>query len=496
MPHNIDYIQVNAAVGVVGSNFASATIPFRFTAPAKWYPKKCFIVSRLNIQNGDGTDIELNDVDKAPAMNLMPGLFQNVRLIKDNEEISSTATYIQEIDTFKNRVLKSDSWLENNGKTNFWQASQQERLNEIASNGQDVNEYYTSRYKPGAAQASTISIVAATGVVSGLLGTTFLTDLAVGDVIQVAGVNGGQFPIRSVTTDIVAAVNPVPLVDIAATALWQRVRRELKPSSQRSDVELIWKPTCGAFDVDELPQGNYILELVAESEEDFQRRAIESIVNNVSAGTTAADIKVTVQKLEFFVAINGDNEKSNMTSVRIDEIRCRKFNIDGITSSESSQQYSINPRTKSIAVAFIDRVAGSNTLRSSSKFKIRPITGNADYPSGEMALSKLVVKYNNQVKPRHTGLPRYAKPQDYVGEMYSETMAYNGAYNNQGIDREGGNESKNKWIERGTYYHWTFANKPEYDRRDLDITYQFAADLDANSAAGLVFNWYENIVSL
>ena len=527
MPHNIDYMQVNAGVGVVGTNFPSATIPFNWTARSKIYPEKCFINIRLKITNGDGSLIAVVDSEKAINMNLVPCIFNNVRLIKDGKEISKCSTYVGEIDSLKNRIMQSDAYLNTTGNNIYWQPLQQERQNIIASDGYiselaygnfddsdvivNANRVAQTFDAPGA-NANSIEFLV-NGTVAFNIGTdaNALPNLnviyKVGDTITylavvytITAIQGGD------DDDQVMVVAPAAVIALDATVEWTHNRAAISSNNvkdnvdstslQRSEIEMPWKPTCGAFDLKELPAGNYILELVAENETTFQKRVIESLTVDVPADDTAAGIKVEVQKLEFFVAVNGDGEQSSMSNVEIGEWRCRKFNMDGITSSESTQQYTINPRTKSIAVAFTDRLSGSNTLFSPSKFKIRPITGNTDFPSGEMALSKLLVRYNDQVKPFSTPTPRFGKPQDYVSELYTTTMAYNGLLNGKGIWREGGNESKNTWILRGPYYHFVFANKPQYDRRELDITYEFQADLDQGSAAGLVFNYFMNPVSL
>lgn len=528
MPHNIDYLQVNAAVGVVGDNFPGTVIPFKFLLNEKWYPKKSFVKIRVKLTNGDGSLISLNDVDKAPNMNWMPNMFNNIQLIHNGKVISECSNYVAEIDTFKNRMMQSNAWLESGGTSNYWEPSQPKRLSQIASDGYISEFAYgtfdnsdvivnANRLAQGfdaaaGANSNSIEFLPDGKVAFAINGGANLPNLnviyKVGDTITylavvytITAIQGGD------DDDQVMVVSPAATIAAASNVDWLQNRAAItsnniidkigNESFQRSDLEIPWRPTCGAFDVDELPQGEWVLQLTSNNNVIFQKRAIESLNADVLVDNTAAGIKVVVQSLELYVARDSEGMKLDVQHLKIGEIQCRKFNVDGSTSSQFTKQFIISPKTKSIALAFQDRLAGSNSLFSNTKFKIRPIAGNTDYPSGEMALSKISIRYNGQVKPVSTPFPRFGKPQDYISELYVKTMIYNGAYNRGGWYREGGVESKEVWsLGRGPYYHWTFINKPNYDRQEVDLTFQFDVDLDDNSAAGLLFNYFINDVDI
>ena len=520
---SVDYLQVNANAGLVGENFPGSVLPFNFNLREDWHPDKSFLLTRLEFSNGDGSAITLSDVDKAPNMNLCPNLFNNIELLRNGKCISQCSNYVAEIDTFKNRILQSDKWLETGGQLNFWNPKQQERLNQIASDGYLSESTYgvgpsiinLNRVGQGfdaqaAANSNTIEVQAdGTIEFTKNVGVDLfdLEDIYLpGDTITylnvvytVVRIIGGNVNTQTlIATPIPAAVGADSDVDwFQDRPVGNNVKDESgNESAQRSSIELIWRPTCGAFDLSVLPKGEYVLNLVTNNDPIYQKRSIESVNVDVPADATAAGIKIRVQKMELFVAKSPHGNNTPMKSANMREVLCRKINIDRITITQYKQQFQVDKNTQSIALAFIDRTAGSDTRFTNTKFKIRPITGNPDYESGDQAVSKISLRYNGQSKPMSTPFPRYAKPQDYIAEMYTTTMVYNGVYNGKGLYREGGIESKRTWLERGPYYHFWFSNKKGFNRTELDITFQFDVDLDANSAAGLLFNSYMNNVSL
>jgi hypothetical protein len=129
--------QIAADRNSTGDNFSNGTIrfPFQVGATERWLPHRSFFRLRMNITDGQGNQLNLND-DVALNMNPASCLWSQGEVRLNNNTISRCADYWSQIDTLCKRMDKSRSWIENAGNScEILAPRQADRVNETAIDG-------------------------------------------------------------------------------------------------------------------------------------------------------------------------------------------------------------------------------------------------------------------------------------------------------------------------------------------------------------------------
>ncbi len=322
----LTYEQIPPLKSIQGTSFPGGRIEHRFELSGNrwWIPSRSYLRLRAELTNGDGSRINLQQTtadgrpfdsvrggDKAPNMGVMGNLFQSMEFKIAQKVVSRISDRVAQVDALYNRLNYSkaqlDGWA---SSTNWWQPSFEERQQLICLGGSVNDPVPDAVIKPSADQASTVAI-STLGVVTGAVNANFTDTLRVGDKIRlgtnVAGADAGDYAVTEIADDTTAEVFPYPIANIAATALWQRVRQ--KQSPQRTAIEFIWKPPLGIFSCPyALPAGRYELSMIPQNSAEYMKKAIESLALDIAQRSqlddagTASQIQFNVVDLNLYVA--------------------------------------------------------------------------------------------------------------------------------------------------------------------------------------------------
>jgi hypothetical protein len=189
-------------------------------------------------------------------MYMVDNMFQQMHLYHNGKKISAVDDYIPQVAALKNRLSSSeDSQKQRDRYGNFSDPSFYKRLNLVVADGAGSPEYTEEAIKPSVNAASTVAVVAATGVVTGV-NTQFTQSMRLGDILEIGG---ERYPvIAGPATDTSLTVRFPLSADIGATANWRRIRI---PSKRKDELELIWRPPLGWWDISSRMSGDFKLVL-------------------------------------------------------------------------------------------------------------------------------------------------------------------------------------------------------------------------------------------
>ena len=182
------YVEYTPSRDVTNDNFPNGAfrIPFQLSSEQWWIPSRSYMRLRCNLNRGDGQSLTLaNKV--APNMNIAANLFQSMELQLNGKTLSRCSDHVAEIDTLEQRLHKSKSWMDSIGASINWlQESVDDRINQVSSNGSDVNtddmdyvcdwkdpDFGLDEYK-AAVKTNVIGVLPAAGN-SANLGETYMT---------------------------------------------------------------------------------------------------------------------------------------------------------------------------------------------------------------------------------------------------------------------------------------------------------------------------------
>ncbi len=476
----LTYEQYTPQRSIVGTQFSNGEIHLKFSMSGSrwWVPGRSYV--RMRARYGTGalavTDpVKANDI--APNMGTMGNLFQNCEFRMAGKTISRISANMAQVDALENRLLKSKAWLDGAGASlNNWEYSQFDRAQKISIDGSslqadDICFQYIDRLTMGFVATTTIA-VAATTINQGLI--TF----AVGVIPDVATVwaDGDYLVHNNIVYKVIARPSNVTLTvirsdgqdvvaDAAAVDAFYRIQSE---NPHRPNVEMIWQPPLSVFKIGHaLPAGDYELLLNPQPGTTAELMSVESSQLDKAVGDGATQFHFSPVDLYLYVATVEGPAVSDLTYfMSLEETRCQRRNITGGGTTLTQEPFEVSPSTYALTIAFQDQAAGSGTLRSQSKFKIRP---NNAYPGAELSLNRLFLQYAGQSKPSPDADPSYTEPADYISSRYAESQLYSMNYFS-----EGSPESKKDWIARGAYYYFAWPRDGTSEATHVTANFQFA----------------------
>jgi len=528
------FTQVAPSRDVTGVNLPNGAVHFKFDVSGDewWVPSRSKFRIRLKITDDTGADntpgnaIDLSD-DIAPNMNWPSALWKSVQFRIKGDTIESIDDYLPQCDTLLKRLTKSKSQLDSQDNLLTWMSpSQCDRANLLSVDGLYSNhnmcwgqqrslvsvgftaaDTYEAK-APVAAGSRTQEFVMVSVAGSDLLTTNLLQ---VGDILEVnvgVGVIGKAFQVIKIKTALtfdVLALNHIPVAAAAQIVGNFNLYRGQNQSPQRGGLEAEWNPELGVCNIDHaLPAGSYEFVLNPRNTSDWMEYIIESAV---SAKVQQTNFKVFITDIYYYAhTVRGPVVENDSYYL---SLNCINANAENITSSNSSLQqkfFDVSESNYALAVAFQDQLATSpNTLRSITKFKIRPLevagaaagSIDASYPSGELALKNFYVQYSGQQKPmpqlendyKRADAPVTGPNNGYINNLYYDTMAYSGALWNQG-----GCESVTDYLERGLVYFATWPRDGRSRSTKVNVNYQFQNNLVENSGNVILFDFYKKQV--
>ena len=471
------YSKLAPSRDITDTNFSNGQISFKFETSGvkRWIPSESYLRMRVELTDGTGA-APTTAFGVAPNMSFCAGLFQSAEMRMNNTTVSRIEDFMPQIDALETRMNKSKSWVDSLGySSNWYQPAQLERLNDVATDGKDYHKKGVDIVKTdvelGYAAGATLAYAAVGGATNTgrlTMGSGPHSNLAfkIGDIIRItvlqvarAGTEGVDLRVTAVYPNAHVDVAGNIGADIAAHAgnRFQMIRSV----STRRDIHkfgVAWQPPLSLFKVDKaLPAGRFELVLNPQSAATYQKRAIESILGQLSKNSqlpgTAADaanIRVKIVDMYLYAAMIDAERVENLTYLLdLDTTQCQ---ADTITATAFGQKaFSVSPSTTALTVAYQDLRAGENTAISASKFKSYDVAVSPTL-SQELKLSRFFVNYAGQSRPESDADPSFVVGQtDYSQQLYTQTQMEVGAYHDQG-----GAETIQDWHDRGAYYTQKF----------------------------------------
>lgn len=484
---NYKYQEVQSLRSIVGNKFPDGEIVYRWTYGSSkyWLPNKSYLKIRISITNPDGSRLPRNK-NIAWGMNTAPLLFQSSSYKIADQTVCSITQNLPQIDSLKNRMYKSKSWLSSIGNSNNnWDHSYRNREEGMYSSGGNeinggLNPFLTWVQVAAPGGLSSVGLISTDTVEIVLNSTnggngTYLLSLAdtaspasghkwsnlglkVGDVIiytlpvttlsveNIVKSSGIITGITDLTLTFVSSSNVIPLT--SSTIGTNRINISFSRhdfydennSTNSQEIELIWYPTLAIFDSVKhaIPCAatKHEFTLTPYPESVYQKNIIESRgsdKNNIVS--TDSDIvndidnyKIEIKDMRFYILTCDSNRIEDTFKFMLDlnEIQCQSTPI---TSTQQQQSLDVIPSTNGISMAFQDSGCLTNTLYPMSKFKIRD--------NLELKLKRYYIRYEGQVpQPDYEGelvligdgntSSNDIGYRDLLKDSYNRTMVYNG----------------------------------------------------------------------
>lgn len=461
------YEQVSATRNIQDTAFSNGNIHFKWQCSGTrwWMPSQSYLRLDVEILNsGDNQPVVADDI--ALNMGLCANLFSQAELRLNGKTVSRIGDNLAQVDALENRLTQSRTWLKNIGQDlNQWSKSQNERKNAISSNGvvfdeksvapEIVIEGHTELGFDGTLETD----VANTGIITltNLNNVNLQTTFATGGSLVFTDGNGVQ--IRTITAvsnaNSTITVDNVPALATKASAVDSlsfiegTVDTASIPSARANRIQVLWTPCLSLFGYDgALPTGEYELILTPAVAQNLPLLAVES-------PSGVSDAKFKVDNGYFMVNMMESSRVENLSYViGLDVIDAQ---VRKVQSNNNNQlDFTVNPNTYALTVAFQDNRVGSNTRYSASKFKFGD-TANTQ-TSEELKLNRLFIQYAGQQIPQPDASPEFDANTDRTVQRYLETQLYA-----RNASNEGSPESLQDFHDRGSYYHFMIAR----DGRDM-----------------------------
>jgi hypothetical protein len=484
----VNRLQVPCKRDVRADNFVRGVQDFDFSIGGRyaWRPSKSYFRVGLTIKHfneekaEDGLLQPRSENDIAFADNPCAGLYDNIYVRAGNADVSSIVNYASQAHQVKTRLSKSRGWLKSIGRSAFGCAADfQDRVNQVASDGWDNEEYTLGNRGPIGTADATYTAVGSTGVVTGV--NTFFLRYSVGDIFITPD---GRYTITERNTDIEMTIDPVGFDDFSGdytdSSIFSR-----STSEQANTVYFMYVPPVGIFDHEGLlGSGEYRISMNPNS------RFETAIVESLDLKQLGTEYSVTVEDVQFYPCI----EKANAPATGVEKlflteqhIQSKKLSSGGGGASTSVLDFTVPPSTTSISVFFQDQKAGSMSTMPLTRFKIPD--ANDLLKSSEMSLTNVQLTYANVSKPSTNWTSSYTGSTNLMTQRYLDTQIDSGMFYS-----EGGAESFTEFRKRGLLLHYDFNR--DADDRSTNLQAQFSFDRMNDTGNVLICAHFSRVVQI
>lgn len=464
--------EVQPERGIHG-NFASGQINYRWKTEdnTAWVPAQSYIKIKMNILGPAGVrPTTIHDF----ALNMMAcdNLFQQIELRVNGVKVSEWNDYVAQCAALKCRlncdVNKRQSLLSTVNYTKIDMIDRQSQMCADGYNSKDTVIRRGAAYAPHANSGRTLDfldlvtpnqvqfVIADQTIRFTANGGARIPDMSkyfsIGDYLylndgaeastQVVGFSSLVSQNDTIVTAAGAVTNnlgPVNLVAQVRIHYGYYIDRRYSGTVQNNQIELIWRPPLGFFDIASEVSGDFKLELTPHAEGVWQKYAVESLIDSIEAANFS--IEITEMNLYKWTHIHPSPINDQQTFVYTD-IRCSTQNLT--TKSLTSNIFNVHPNNHSLTLAFQDSSAGDDTRYSRSKFKI--------VNDQELQIKKFYIQMDGITLPD----PPDSLELDPAGgindlyQRYVENFHYSGAYNS-GMTKY---ETMEEWKRAGVYFHF------------------------------------------
>ena len=523
---------------VSADKFADGEIVFRFTFGSSkfWLPNKSYLKMKLKLTDVDGTRLS-QAKSIAWAMNTVPLLFQASSYKIADQTVCSITENLPQIDSLKNRMYKSDGWLQSVGQSNNnWSHSYRKRAENMYMSG-GVEIHNLNHYKKWAdivsessidstADEVTVSSIATgeyeiefTDIAGGDLDLTLIKGISVGDVVQYESEDNATTSRRLKSMGVITKIEttkitflpaldshsllaPANVIDnrLFEMQLARHDYYDERGSLNAQEMEFIWYPTLSVFDSVKhaIPCAGtkHEFTLTPYPNSVFQKACIESRGADktyLKSGVSGDDnFTMTVQDMRFYVLTCDSNRIEDNFDFLLDlnEIQCQSTPI---TSTQQQQSLDVIPSTNGITIAFQDSASLNDTRYPLSKFKIRDEI--------ELNLTRYYIRYEGQVPQpdgeselKRVGAGADLGRRDNLKDFYNRTKLYDGTLFMEQP------ESLEVYRSRGMYIYHPFPKTASSKNTRVYVQVNFSSldDADSNPQEPflLLFSHYKKAVVL
>ncbi len=510
----------------IQSNFASGQINFKFEMDSKstWNPSKSYLKIKLKLSKGDDSRIT-KDFGIALNMYACDNLFQQLDMRLNGTLVSEWNDYVAQCASLKNRLYKSMN--ERNAimsSTNYAQIYINDRIMDISSDGLvqskievdkiaaldnlETLNVSSSNFEVG---QDTIQLQGNNGIIQFVDTNVVVPALdirnafSVGDVICLttpATVNNDReiislHTITTVQTALLMTVTPNPVFTAHGPSNnldTFNIRKVAQASEfntqQANDLDLIWTPPLGFFDINDDMCGSYKFELTPHAEGIWQKYVVEGLSNRVPLGANeAADAtkyKVEISEINMYIWTTiRPHSISGSKTYTYSDIICSSQNLT--TNSLTSKVFPISDRNHSITLAYQDSAVGDDITLSRSKFKI--------LNNEERNLVKYYIQKDGITLP--DPIPRLdvneadgvAGGINNIIQRYYETLQYSGGY-----EMLSKHETVKEWLDAGLFLHYKWGKG--YKKTDSVTVYSNFSSGFTNFPQVLLFDHYYCTISM
>lgn len=467
--------QIQPERGING-NFASGQINYRWKTAnnTAWVPSQSYLKIKLKLTQGGGARPNKSS-DFGLNMMVCDQLFQQINMRINGVLVSEWNDYVAQCAALKCRlncdVATRQSMLSD---VDYTKIDLVDRMSQISSDGRQEKDTVWDKgpqLAPNAASGTTLTFMdlatphqveffVPVGGENRVQFSPNDSNQAIPDMSKYFAVDdyiylndGGE--IASVVigfrtedshndTILVAdALNAVAAANLVAQVRIHDVYfidRRYSNSVQNNEIELIWKPPLGFFDIRTEVSGDFKLELTPNPDGVWQRYAVESLKESRIPGDDY-DIDVTEVNFYAWTHVHPHTVNDQQTFVYSD-IRCTSQNLT--TKSLTSKVFNIHPQNHSLTLAWQDSDSGDDTRYSRAKFKIAN--------DQELQIRRFYISMDGITLPDPLPSP-ILEPNDGVNELYQryvENFHHSGAFNSS-IQKY---ETMEEWKRAGIYFHY------------------------------------------
>ncbi|MCP5019383.1 MAG: fibronectin type III domain-containing protein [Ketobacter sp.] len=464
--------EVQPERGIHG-NFASGQINYvwKTAENTAWVPAQSYFRIKLKLSAGvnDAKPTISDDV----ALNMMAAdnLFQQIELRVNGVKVSEWGDYVAQCAALKCR-LHCDM---NNRQSllssiNYTKIDMLDRQAQLCSDGwnQKNTVFRPGPSLPANAASGTVLdfldmgtpnmvqfVAAENTIIFSANGGERIPDMmkyfAIGDFIyfndgvEAANlVTGFRTAVSQNDTIVVGAVanNLGPANYVAQVRIHDKyyIDRRYSNTEQNSEIELIWRPPIGFFDIASEVSGSYKLELSPLPRGVWEKYVVESLDSNLEPGVDY-EVEITEMNLYLWTHVHPRPINESPTFVYTD-IRCNSQNLT--TKSLTSTVFNVHPNNHSLTVAYQDSAVGDDTRYSRSKFKITN--------DQELQIKRYYIQMDGITLP--DPLPSLelepAEGINILYQRYVENFHYSGAYSS-GMKKF---ETMEEWKKAGIFFHY------------------------------------------
>lgn len=449
--------EITCQRAVSGSSFSSGNQTFVWSVgqPNVFVPKESFFVLDVTVTANNGKQPLLSD-ELALSTDVGSCLYNNAYSKIGGQDVSSVTNFLPQASIVNHRLKKTRTWTESVGKSiHGLEPSYSERKKAIAYDGKFLYDK-NSEVNIGVV-GSTIAIAAATGVVTGAAGTTFL-----GKNFDELVVDGIHLKVTGVTTNTAATVEITAELtafgDIAATTKFQAYAGGPDDARGNNRQQIVWQPPIGFFDYNEaLGAGDYMIQLNPNA--DYKKAAVESILSK-EVGTAAGNFDFVVNDVKLYIATYKHIIPDTPVIMGLRESLVQSKTLQGGTEQF---QYTLPPSTVGISFFIQANDAGSNTLHPPTAL----ITENSE----QNLISSYQMTYANKTVPQ----TRWSGVLDVIGATPNQIsrctlqQRYHDTFTEAGLI-EYGPESLSEWVEGGPVVYHNFVRSSEFRATQLQFS--------------------------